>query len=278
VVVSKQRRRLLCLSLALGLGSVSSVHAEDLRVQWHSAWPRVGTFGYVLTGVAIAGAVAVTVVPGYPSESHWSGGILFDDAVRGALRARDPGVRDAIRLASDLTLVATVLHTALFDGLLVPLGDHSAGVAEQVSSINAQAFALTTLVSTVLFKTVARARPVIADCQRDDHFDPLCTVGAYASFPSSHTSTAFTAAGLSCAHHAALPLYGGPWDLTACISSLALATATGLFRIIGDRHYATDVLLGLSMGYLYPRLRYYRGRDTPQPTAAPLKFSFGGAL
>jgi hypothetical protein len=66
-----------------------------------------------------------------------------------------------------------------------------------------------------------------------------------------------------------LPLYGGgPWDMAACIESIALATATGMFRIVGDRHYATDVLfgaaIGFSIGYIYPWLFHYRyGSDPP---------------
>jgi hypothetical protein len=37
-----------------------------------------------------------------------------------------------------------------------------------------------------------------------------------------------------------------------------VATAAGMFRIIGDRHYATDVIvgsaMGFSLGYIYPWL------------------------
>jgi membrane-associated phospholipid phosphatase len=241
---------------------------------------------FVLTGSAIVAAAAVLIVPSYPQAPHWGSGILFDDAVRHALRARDPGVRDVIRAASDITLLAMVAHAALIDGLAVPLLDRSPSVAAQLSLINAQAFALTTLLSTVLFKAVARARPLITDCEHDGSFDPLCKVGAYASFPSSHTSTAFTAAGLSCVHHGALPLYGGPWDAVACVGSLTMAAATGLLRIIGDRHYATDVLAGAAMGlifgYLYPRLvHYHEGESRAQvlqpPAATPL-LSISGVL
>jgi membrane-associated phospholipid phosphatase len=63
-------------------------------------------------------------------------------------------------------------------------------------------------------------------------------------------------------HHQFLPLYGGAWDDVACATSLTTAFATGLFRIIGDRHYATDVIFGaaagFSLGYIYPWLFHYR--------------------
>jgi membrane-associated phospholipid phosphatase len=238
------------------------------RLQWNPAWPYFRPIGYWLTGASILGAIGATVLLHYPDEPRWEGGILFDSTVRDALRARNPGTRDAIRTASDLTLLASVLQIGIVDSVVIPLLDHSPGVAAQLSLINAQAFAPNILIATLLFKAVARERPLIADCKRDPNFDPLCDTGAYASFPSSHTSSAFTAAGLTCVHHTYLPLYGRKeLDVGACVESLALATATGLFRVIGDRHYATDVLIGaaigFSIGYFYPWLWHYRYSSEP---------------
>jgi membrane-associated phospholipid phosphatase len=138
--------------------------------------------------------------------------------------------------------------------------------------MNAQAFSMNILVATLLFKAAARARPPYEQCTADSSFDPFCDRGSFASFPSSHTSTAFTAAGLTCIHHANLPLYGGePWDTAACVGSLVLATATGLFRVIGDRHYLSDVLvgaaIGFALGYVYPWLLHYRYDEKPKATA-----------
>jgi membrane-associated phospholipid phosphatase len=242
------------------------------------------------------GAAAVTFLLPTPDKPRWSGGILFDDDVRAALRARDPAVRDAIRVASDITLLTNVLQTTLVDGLLLPMLDHNPSLAAQLSLINAQAFAFNMLVATVLFKLAARERPLISGCRLDDASDPLCKIGEYASFPSSHTSTAFTAAGLTCITHGHLPLYGGgAWDVVACMESLVVAAATGLFRIIGDRHYATDVLvgaaLGFSIGYLLPWLFHYRyapgmpehtiettGVRSPLELAPAIGLHFGGVL
>jgi membrane-associated phospholipid phosphatase len=277
--VERASRAAIAIGLALCLLAARAAAAQEATpaaapppavepLHWNDDWPRFRPIGYALTGASVAGALAVTLLVTYPDAPRWSGPILFDQPVRDALRARDPHVRDGIRLASDFTLAATLINAVLIDGLAVPLAEHAPEVAWQLSLMNAQALSLNILVATLLFKAVARTRPPAADCARDPNFDPLCDTGSYASFPSSHTSTAFTAAGLTCVHHKYLPLYGGGvWDQTACVAALTLATATGLFRIVGDRHYATDVImgaaLGLGFGYLYPWLFHYGAHNAP---------------
>lgn len=233
------------------------------RLKWNDDWPRFRSIGYVLTGASVASALAVTLFIPYPDEPKWQTGILFDDAVRTSIRARDPAHRDFVRRASDITLMTSILHVALLDSVIVPLAAGSPEVSSQLTLMNVQAFSLNALFATLLFKAVARERPLVRDCRdKPGYDDPLCDSGEYASFPSSHTSTAFTAAGLSCVHHQYLPIYGGAWDGVACATSLTLAFATGLFRIIGDRHYATDVIFGavagFALGYLYPWLFHYQ--------------------
>ncbi|HEV8549343.1 MAG TPA: phosphatase PAP2 family protein, partial [Polyangiaceae bacterium] len=89
------------------------------------------------------------------------------------------------------------------------------------------------------------------------------------SFMSGHTTIAFTGAGLICAHHQHLPLYGGGApDLLACIAALGAATTAGAMRVAADKHYATDVLLGMGVGlfagYGLPNLLHY-GAGNGQP-------------
>lgn len=263
-------------SVAAAPGTTPPVLDPGPRLVWNPAWPRFRTIGYALTSASIAGAFAVTFLLPYPDEPRWVGGILADTRVRDTLRARTPGLRDGIRRASDVTLIASVVQTVLIDGILLPALDQSWRVMWQLSLMNAQAFSLNTLVATLLFKAAARARPSYAECAVDRNFDPLCDSGSFASLPSSHTSTTFTAAGLTCIHHKYLPLYGGePWDSAACASSIVVASATGLFRIVGDRHYMSDVVLGaafgFSLGYLYPYLFHYQyGEDEPPANNATM--------
>ena len=106
--------------------------------------------------------------------------------------------------------------------------------------------------------TIRRARPFVRNCA-----DGSCEAGTpNRSMPSGHEAFAFTGAGLLCTNHAYLPQYGDPdTERTACAVSLGLATATGVLRIMADRHYATDVmvgsLIGLFSGFGLPRLLHY---------------------
>jgi hypothetical protein len=56
-------------------------------------------------------------------------------------------------------------------------------------------------------------------------------------------------AGLACAHHAALPLYGGGFpDAAVCVLLGASTLTVGTMRLMSDRHWASDVLFGLAIG------------------------------
>jgi len=63
------------------------------------------------------------------------------------------------------------------------------------------------------------------------------------SFPSSHTSQAFLTATLL--HEQYGRQY--PW---LSVSGYAVATATGAMRVLGNRHWVTDVLAGGAIGFL----------------------------
>jgi membrane-associated phospholipid phosphatase len=97
------------------------------------------------------------------------------------------------------------------------------------------------------------------------------------SFFSGHTTIAATSAGLVCANHSRLPLWGHPVaDASACALSSTAAVFTGVSRILADRHYATDVLagfgFGFGIGYAVPVLLHY----SRVKTDAVLSLSPGG--
>ncbi|MBF9220668.1 phosphatase PAP2 family protein [Hymenobacter ruricola] len=70
-----------------------------------------------------------------------------------------------------------------------------------------------------------------------------CNAQDLSSFPSSHTSQAFLTATLL--HEQYGRQY--PW---VSVSGYAVAAATGTMRVLGNKHWATDVLAGAAIGFL----------------------------
>jgi membrane-associated phospholipid phosphatase len=123
-------------------------------------------------------------------------------------------------------------------------------VALEWSAINLKSFAVRGAIA-LCFKNLGRVRPAELGCRTDPNYSPKCDnpVALNQSFVSGHTAIAFTGAGLTCAHHRHLPLYGGGWpDVAICVATLAAASATPLLRVMSDDHYASDVLLGIGLG------------------------------
>lgn len=74
--------------------------------------------------------------------------------------------------------------------------------------------------------------------------------GTKNSFPSGHTATAFMGATLL-AHE-----YGHK-SIWIPITGYSLATATGVLRILNNKHYVSDVLVGAAIGILSAELAYW---------------------
>jgi membrane-associated phospholipid phosphatase len=228
---------------------------------------------YVVTGVVGTGAIAEYIwLPGQ-RQPHWTGGVLFDDAVRNALRLRSASALAVAWTAADVVGVSVAVLAVGVDSFLVPLFRGSPDVALQVTLMGLESYALSSILSITLYDTVGRTRPSYADCQNNHAANADCNIAPNDSFPSGHTNEAFTAAGLSCANHAHLPLYGSRLaDTLACVRDVTLATSDGVLRIMGDRHYATDVLAGAAIGFGFgfgvPTLLHYRNAGYLAPLDA----------
>lgn len=74
--------------------------------------------------------------------------------------------------------------------------------------------------------------------------------GGRGSFPSGHTATAFMGATLL-AHE-----YGHK-SIWFPIAGYSVATATGVMRILNNKHYASDVLVGAAIGIASAELAYW---------------------
>lgn len=70
------------------------------------------------------------------------------------------------------------------------------------------------------------------------------------SFPSGYTATAFMGAEYLYQEYKDVSVWYG-------VAGYAIATGTGIFRIINDRHWLTDVIAGAGIGMLSTKLSYY---------------------
>ncbi len=257
---------LACLSLPAFAHADTKTEADKKpakKLHWDEERPRFRIPEYIATGVL--GPLAITeyfVVP-EQRQPHWVGGILFDDAVRDAIRLRSPSALHASWAFADGIGVTLVLMTVVLDSLVIPLARGSPDVAWQLLMMDAESFTLTSLIGVTAYDTIGRARPPYAQCQAGTN-DPSIACGGSldASFPSGHTAEAFNAAGLSCAHHLFAHVYGNRTaDAFACARDLTLATADGVLRMMGDRHYFSDVfvgsVIGFGVGFGLPSLLHY---------------------
>ena len=74
--------------------------------------------------------------------------------------------------------------------------------------------------------------------------------GEGAGFPSGHTATAFLGATLLSHEY-------GHKSVWIPIAGYSVATATGALRILNNKHYASDVVVGAAVGILAAELSYW---------------------
>jgi membrane-associated phospholipid phosphatase len=229
-----------------------TIGMERKRLVWDERWHRFRPIEYATTAVTGAGALYFLAVAKPPDHPKWQGPILFDENVRDAVRVRSPQALATWTKVGDAMNLAVVGQVIVLDGIVLPLAAGNPDLAFQLTLMNTQVFAASGLVLAGLYTTTGRARPSYGECVAQRSNDPQCGSGSFTDFPSGHAGTAFAAAGIACATHAHVPLYGGGgWDVAACVETLMLATGSGMIRVIADRHYTSDVLVGGGIGFLF---------------------------
>lgn len=188
---------------------------------WRDAWPEFSTTEGVLTATAAIGTAAI-VLAGPMKQPRWTGGILFDNAVRSELRGHSPETRSRFRSIGNYSYHLSPV-IPVFDVLVVSaLGHGDARLTRNLALITLEAYSYVGISAFVSTEVSARARPD-ASCQRHD-----CGADTQ-SFFSGHAAISAASAGLVCANHSRIALYGAGWaDAAICsLSTLnALATAT----------------------------------------------------
>ncbi len=234
------------------------------KLHWDERRVRFTLPEYIATGVLGPLAVAEYFVVQPQVPPHWVGGILMDDAVRDGIRLRDPHALQVSWVAADTIGTMLVILNVALDSLIIPLARGSTDVAWQLLVMDAESYTLSSLIAITAYDTIGRARPPYQDCHANNGAVPSneCYGSLTASFPSGHVALGFNAAGLSCAHHMFQGIYGNRTaDAFACARDLTLATSEAVLRMMGDRHYLSDVfvgsLIGFASGFGLPTLLHY---------------------
>lgn len=251
------------------LAPAASTEAQGLRpphehrLRWDEDWNRFGTGEIAALSFLTIGGVGLHLhlVPDQPGPE---GGWLLDDWVREGLHLSSPGGRSAAATASDILVSGAILYPFLIDTAAVTwIGDHNDDVANQMLWINVLSFVTTNSLLSFIKNVVRRERPFGPRCEDDPAYDSSCEgADRYRSFFSGHSANAFTGASLVCVHHANLPLYGNRLaDAGACMGAMTVAVAVAVLRIVADKHYLSDVVVGavagILSGLLMPHLLHY---------------------
>jgi membrane-associated phospholipid phosphatase len=246
--------------------------ADEADTAESFVWPArtFAWYDYAYTGVLVGGAALEIAMPvgTQEGERRHPGGILFDDALHDEIVLGSERERHTVATAADVMLGTLIAYPSIVPAAVVWGGRGSGSAALQLTMINLQSFAFTSVVTGVTKRIADRERPIATKCVTDPDYDSNCaTADKHYSFPSGHASLAFTGAALTCLHHFQLDLIGGGGDAVACATGVALAAFTGVSRMASDKHYASDViggaLIGSVSGSLMPWLLYYiYGADT----------------
>ncbi len=246
-------------ALALLLCLAPDIRAAEVeKYAWDEHWSRFRTSEYVVTGAAVAGSAANFYLVPAPKSAVWKGGTLFDRDARNTLLIRSESGRNRATNISDLLTYALIGYSALDGPIVARWAGGNKDTAIQLSLINAETFAVTEVLNLTVSNALPRSRPEGAECAPNSKYDPHCVK----SFWSGHAANVFAAAGLVCAEHGALNLYGGKADAAACGASLAAASAVSALRIAENAHHASDIVVGAAIGaatgYLMPNLLHFR--------------------
>lgn len=241
------------------------------RVRWDPSWHRYRFDELVVTAGAGLVIGLEELLP-TRTDANWQAVSNFDRVTARGLGLDDPVARDAIEEVTDGLAAALFIWPVAVDSLLYAgLGEGAWDVAWQLSLISLEVFAINHALTVMVRLLARRERPLGNFCRTESGYnaDPVCRDQPPAeSFWSAHVSNAFAGAALMCMYHDVLDLYGDEGaDFAMCGAGLAAAVTTGVFRIMSDYEWVTDVLTGAVVGslsgILIPWLLHFQGGARP---------------
>lgn len=242
--------------------------------------------------VAAASASAISAHAGAQPRPRWAGPLAIDRDASAVFRARDESVRRAADRVSWVIVGGLMAAPLAVDARAT--GERNASplvVGEGLLSL-AIPYASTALVGFAAKYLFARERPFATReglsrrCVRGD--EAGCEWDRNGSFPSMHSALGFAAAGALCVH--SMRAIGTPaLDALTCASATFSATIAASLRMVADRHYVTDVIVGSLLGltlasaltwtlHMQQQAPLALATTIARPTVDPLPSILGGAL
>jgi membrane-associated phospholipid phosphatase len=231
--------------------------------------------------LALETAGSLVVLAGYsialgapPDTCKWCEPTGFDTWVRSGLVSSHPKTAGYVSHAVSLGVVPIGALAGLYGSAA---SEGHASSTWQDAWIMVNTFILTTGITDGTKKVVARERPGFyygrqAETEAADHPDERNL-----SFFSGDTSWAFSLAACGSTLAFLRGYRAAPW---IAVGTGAAASAAGVLRIVGDMHWATDVItgavVGTGIGVAVPVLLHGRTTDSPTSSVvAPLLGSTG---
>ncbi len=221
------------------------------HLQFKESWRKVQPWEYATTGALLTfGFTARFALP--PPDPNWRGTFDLEQDILDAIAVRQDPARQNIETVSDIFFGGAMAYRFM-DSLVIPgLFYHNPKLAWQLSWIDLESFSLVAAVEWGAQLFVGRVRPASNNCSdpsREGHYCNPNGVDYARSFIAGHPATVITAAGLTCLHHAHLPLYGGgAADDIACGAMIGAAVVDGVARVVAEDHYPSDLLFGTVLG------------------------------
>ncbi len=224
-------------------------------------------------GATIGLAAALGALAGLfrsPPPNGWKHSLPGDQPFLDHATATDRATRDTISDVSDYLQDGLILSPFVVDvGATALLARGDLGLAGSMLMMDLEAVAVAGLFTLITKQTVGRVRPIADPCPGTGDDYSCRSSSSRRSFASGHSTAAFASAGLVCAHHDFLDLWGGgAADDAACATALGLAMGSAILRVPSGRHYVSDVLggaiAGLFAGYVMPYLLHFAPRE-PRP-------------
>jgi membrane-associated phospholipid phosphatase len=208
---------------------------------------------YAQTALLLGVSASVPFIPQSRDGTKWTNPL--DNRLQKSFQADHPDAQQQAQTLSDITLglnLALPFTQWLLSSQRKTDGHLSADESNWLLYSSVNAFAVNWILSETMKKLTGRMRPSASVCDLNSSFQcdsPALSNDDFKSFPSGHTSFAFTGAAVSCLQQAQLKkdslAISSPW---LCPLAMISAGTTAFLRVRGNAHWFTDITAGAVIG------------------------------